>query len=340
MRVLLTGGAGYIGSHTALELLESGHEVIALDNLSNSSPEALKRVAELTGKSAELVIGDCTVEADVEKAFSSYGPIDAVIHFAGLKAVGESTVKPLFYYKNNLDATFVLLDAMKKHDCKTIVFSSSATVYGTVSEMPLKESSPTGCTSPYGWTKYMNEQVLRDVAVSDGLHVILLRYFNPVGAHPSGRIGEDPNGIPNNIMPFICQVAAGKRDKLSVYGDDYDTPDGTGIRDYLHICDLADGHIKALLYAANHPGVEVFNLGTGCGHSVFELIHTFETVNHLKIPYVVTGRRPGDVPICYADVTKAREQLRWTAKHDLADMCADAWHWQSMNPNGYAEGRG
>ncbi len=339
MRVLLTGGAGYIGSHTALALLEAGHEAVALDNLSNSSPEALKRVGELTGKKVPLAVGDCTDHAFTERVFQKYGPFDAVIHFAGLKAVGESVEKPLMYYKNNLDATFVLLDVMKKHGCKSIVFSSSATVYGTNSQMPLKEDYPTGCTSPYGWTKYMNEQVLRDVAVSDGLHVVLLRYFNPVGAHPSGRIGEDPSGIPNNLMPFICQVASGKLKQLRVFGSDYDTPDGTGVRDYLHVCDLADGHVKALEYAEDHPGVEVINLGTGKGHSVFELIRAFEEVNHLRIPCIIVERRPGDVAECYADASKARELLGWEAKRTLRDMCADAWRWQKQNPRGYDERR-
>ena len=337
MRVLLTGGAGYIGSHTALALIEAGHEAVALDNLVNSSPEALRRVEELSGKKVILAVGDCADRTFTESVFREHGPFDAVIHFAGLKAVGESVEKPLLYYRNNMDATFTLLDVMKQNNCKCIVFSSSATVYGTNDRMPLKEDYPTGCTSPYGWTKYMNEQVLRDVAVSDDLHVVLLRYFNPVGAHPSGRIGEDPSGVPNNLMPFICQVASGKLKQLRVFGSDYDTPDGTGVRDYLHVCDLAEGHEKALEYAVTHPGVEVINLGTGKGHSVFELVRTFEEVNDLRIPCIVVDRRPGDVAVCYADACKAKELLGWEAKRTIRDMCRDAWHWQQKNPNGYDE---
>jgi len=336
MRVLLTGGAGFIGSHTALCLLEAGHEIVALDNLSNSSPEALKRVEELTGKKATLVVGDCTVEADVENAFAAFGPFDAVVHFAGFKAVGESVSMPLEYYRNNLDATLVLCKVMEKHGCRSLVFSSSATVYGTNPVMPLREDYPTGCTNPYGWTKWINERILTDYCfASKDMSVVLLRYFNPIGAHESGRIGEDPSGVPNNLMPYICQVASGKLEKLRVFGDDYDTPDGTGVRDFIHVCDLAYGHLKALEYAVSHKGCEVVNLGTGEGYSVLQLLHAFEKVNNMTIPYVVTPRRPGDIATCYADPTKAHTLLGWQASHTLEDMCRDAWNWQKHNPNGY-----
>lgn len=336
MRVLLTGGAGFIGSHTALQLLEEGHEIVALDNLSNASPEALKRVSEVTGKEAPLFVGDCTCEQDVIKAFETYGPFDAVIHFAGLKAVGESVSMPLEYYRNNLDATLVLCKVMKQFGCHHLVFSSSATVYGTNPTMPLREDYPTGCTNPYGWTKWINERILTDWAEAEkDMSVVLLRYFNPIGAHPCGRIGEDPSGIPNNLMPYICQVAAGKREKLSVFGNDYDTVDGTGVRDYIHVCDLADGHLAALHYAVEHKGVEVVNLGTGEGYSVMQLLHAFEEANEMTIPYVVTPRRPGDIATCYADPAKAKALLGWQAKRTLKDMCRDAWNWQKHNPEGY-----
>ena len=337
MRVLLTGGAGYIGSHTALKLLEAGHEAVSLDNLSNSSRESLRRVAKITGREAPLWVGDCTVEADVEKVFEACAPIDAVIHFAGLKAVGESVSKPLEYYRNNLDATFTLLKVMRKHGCGTIVFSSSATVYGTNQQMPLREDFPTGCTNPYGWTKWMNERILTDCAAAFGLNVVLLRYFNPIGAHESGMIGEDPSGIPNNLMPYICQVAAGKLERLNVFGDDYPTPDGTGVRDYIHVCDLAAGHLAALEYAKDHPGTEVINLGTGRGYSVMELIRTFEKANGLTLPYRVTARRPGDIAVCYADPSKAERLLGWRAEKTLEDMCRDSWRWQKNNPGGYGD---
>ncbi len=336
MHVLLTGGAGFIGSHTALSLLEAGHRITALDNLSNSLPEALRRVSGLTGKPAPLIVGDCCNEQDVERVFAECGPFDAVVHFAGFKAVGESVHKPLEYYQNNLDATFTLLKVMRKHQCRAFVFSSSATVYGTNQEMPLREDFPTGCTNPYGWTKYMNERVLMDVSAADPeLSVVLLRYFNPIGAHPSGRIGEDPKGIPNNLMPFITQVAAGKLKELSVYGNDYPTPDGTGVRDYIHVCDLADGHVCALQYALEHRGCEVINLGTGRGYSVLEIVDAFEKVNDLKIPYRIIGRRPGDIAVCYADASKARDMLHWEARRSLEDMCRDSWNWQKNNPDGY-----
>ena len=335
MAVLLTGGAGYIGSHTALSILNSGREIVALDNLSNASPEALRRVAQLTGKEAPLVVGDCTCKETLEKVFSEYR-IDQVVHFAGLKAVGESVAEPLKYYRNNLDATMTLLEVMQKHGCFDIVFSSSATVYGTIQEMPLKETFPLGCTNPYGWTKFMSEQILRDVAHADErFHIVLLRYFNPVGAHESGMIGEDPSGIPNNLMPFICQVARGRLKELAVFGNDYPTHDGTGVRDYIHVMDLADGHLAALTYAQAHAGVEVFNLGTGKGYSVLDLVHTFEEVNGLKLPCRIAPRRPGDIATCYADPSKARELLGWSATRSLSDMCRDAWNWQQKNPDGY-----
>ncbi len=337
MRILLTGGAGYIGTHTAVALQEAGFEAAAIDNLYNSSPEALKRAAEITGKEIPLAFGDCTDEDALEEVFERFGSFDAVIHFAGLKAVGESVERALDYYQNNLDATFVLLRCMKRNGCGTLVFSSSATVYGTSQQMPLRENSPTGCTNPYGWTKWMNEQILRDCAAADKeLSVVLLRYFNPVGAHPSGLIGEDPNGLPNNLMPFICQVACGKIDRLSVFGNDYPTKDGTGVRDYIHVCDLAEGHVSAVRYGLEHKGAEVFNLGTGEGYSVLDMIRTFERVNGLNVPYTVVKRRPGDIAVCYADPSKAREKLGWSARRNLEDMCRDAWNWQSRNPDGYS----
>ena len=335
MRVLLTGGAGYIGSHTALCLLNAGYEVVALDNLSNASPEALRRVEELTGKKAPLIVGDCADEKTLTAVFEEY-KIDAVIHFAGLKAVGESVRKPLDYYQNNLDATMALCRVMPKFDCSILVFSSSATVYGTYPEMPLREDCPTGCTNPYGWTKWISERILTDVAAADETRsFVLLRYFNPIGAHESGRIGEDPTGIPNNLMPYICQVASGKLDHLNVFGDDYPTRDGTGERDYIHVMDLAEGHLAALKYAESHHGAEVFNLGTGEAYSVLDIVHAFEKANDLTIPYQVTPRRPGDIAVCYADPEKAANGLKWRAKRDLTTMCRDAWNWQKNNPKGY-----
>ena len=336
MRVLLTGGAGYIGSHTALCLLQAGHDVVVLDNLNNSSPEGLRRVAELTGKQAPLIVGDCTDEKTVTHVFERY-PIDAVIHFAGLKAVGESVAKPLDYYQNNLDATMTLCRVMPKFGCRVLVFSSSATVYGTNQQMPLREDFPTGCTNPYGWTKWISERILSDVAAADPTRsFILLRYFNPIGAHESGRIGEDPSGIPNNLMPYICQVASGKLDHLRVFGDDYPTRDGTGERDYIHVMDLAEGHLAALEYAADRQGVEIFNLGTGTPYSVLDIVRAFESANDLTIPFEITPRRPGDIAVCYADATRAKELLHWQARRDLTAMCRDAWNWQKNNPRGYA----
>ena len=336
MRILLTGGAGYIGSHTALTLLNAGLDVVILDNLANSSPEALKRVEQLTGKKAPLVIGDCTDGEAVDAVFRDFGPIGAVIHFAGLKAVGESVEKPLDYYQNNLDATMTLCRVMPKYDCRALVFSSSATVYGTNQEMPLREDFPTGCTNPYGWTKWISERILTDVAKADPTRsFVLLRYFNPIGAHESGRIGEDPAGIPNNLMPYICQVASGKLNHLRVFGNDYPTRDGTGERDYIHVMDLAEGHLAALSYALKNSGVEIFNLGTGTPSSVLDIVHAFEKANDLTIPYEITPRRPGDVAVCYADASRARDILHWQAKRDLTQMCRDAWNWQKQNPRGY-----
>ena len=337
MRVLLTGGAGYIGSHTALCLLNAGHDVVVLDNLNNSSPESLRRVEELTGKQAPLIVGDCTDEIAVSGVFEQY-PIDAVIHFAGLKAVGESVEKPLLYYQNNLAATMTLCRVMPRYNCSVLVFSSSATVYGTNQEMPLREDFPTGCTNPYGWTKWISERILTDVAHADpSRSFILLRYFNPIGAHASGRIGEDPSGIPNNLMPYICQVASGKLSHLRVFGNDYPTRDGTGERDYIHVMDLAEGHLAALEYAVNRQGVDVFNLGTGTPYSVLDIVRAFERANGLTIPYEITPRRPGDIAGCYADASRAKELLHWTAKRDLTAMCRDAWNWQRQNPRGYGE---
>ena len=336
MNILCTGGAGFIGSHTVVELLNAGHSVVVVDNFVNSKPEAIRRVEELTGKPVKLIEGDVTDRALMTRVFDE-NSIDAVIHFAGLKAVGESVHKPLEYYRNNLDSTLTLCEVMREHGCRHIVFSSSATVYGVPDEVPLREDMfCKGCTNPYGWTKYMIEKILQGVADADPeWSVILLRYFNPIGAHESGRIGENPNGIPNNLMPYITQVAAGKLEKLHVYGDDYDTPDGTGVRDYIHVVDLAKGHVLACDYAAKHPGVEIINLGTGTGYSVLDIVSTFVKVNGVAVPYVIDARRPGDIAECYADPKKAAELLHWHAEKNLEDMCRDSWRWQSRNPNGY-----
>ncbi|MGM9551039.1 MAG: UDP-glucose 4-epimerase GalE [Clostridia bacterium] len=334
MKVLLTGGAGYIGSHTCIELLNAGHEAIVLDNFSNSKPEALNRIKEIAKKDFKFYEADCCDKDALEKIFTE-NEIDAVIHFAGYKAVGESVRIPVSYYRNNIDSSLALLEVMEKHDCNKIVFSSSATVYGVPKQVPLVEGMDTGCTNPYGWTKYMIEQILTDAAVAnDKLSVVLLRYFNPIGAHESGRIGEDPNGIPNNLMPFITQVAVGKLPQLSVFGDDYPTPDGTGVRDYIHVVDLAKGHVKAIEYADKNKGTEIFNLGTGIGYSVLDVVHAFEKANDLKINYVVKERRPGDVAECYANASKALEKLGWKAEKNLEDMCRDSWNWQKNNPQG------
>ncbi len=336
MNVLVTGGAGYIGSHTCVELIEAGHQPIAVDNLVNASAESLRRVAQITGKEVPFINGDVCDEALMEKVFSE-NEIDCVIHFAGLKAVGESVEKPLAYYSNNLTSTMNLCKVMGRHGVKKIIFSSSATVYDRDNTMPLREDSKIGnCTNPYGWTKFMCEEILRDVAKADKeWSVVLLRYFNPVGAHPSGLIGEHPNGIPNNLMPFISQTAIGKREKLSVFGNDYPTPDGTGVRDYIHVVDLARGHVAAIDYLCSHSGEAVFNLGTGNGYSVLDMVNAFEKANGVKVPYVIAPRRSGDVAVCYADPAKSAEVLGWHAQYNLEDMCRDTWHWQSMNPNGY-----
>ena len=336
MNVLVTGGAGYIGSHTCLELLESGYGVVVIDNLCNSNPKSLDRVEELTGKTLKFYQGDVRDEALLTKIFAE-NDIGCVIHFAGLKAVGESVAKPWEYYDNNLNTTLVLTKVMKQVGMKNLIFSSSATVYTADNEMPLKETSRTGgCTNPYGWTKYMTEQILSGISHADeDWSVVLLRYFNPIGAHKSGRIGEDPRGIPNNLMPYITQTAIGRREKLSVYGNDYPTHDGTGVRDYIHVVDLAKGHVAAVKYAVENRGCEVFNLGTGVGYSVLDMVNTFMEVNGVNIPYVITDRRPGDIATCYADPAKSREILHWQAGETLADMCRDSWNWQKQNPQGF-----
>ncbi len=338
MNVLVTGGAGYIGSHTCLELLESGYGVVVIDNLCNSNAKSLDRVQMLTGKKLRFYEGDVRDEALLRKIFWE-NEIGSVIHFAGLKAVGESVAKPWEYYDNNLNSTLVLTKVMKEVGMKNIIFSSSATVYTATNEIPLREDSITGhCTNPYGWTKYMTEQILSGIANADPeWSVCLLRYFNPIGAHESGMIGEDPRGIPNNLMPYITQVAIGRREKLSVYGNDYDTHDGTGVRDYIHVVDLAKGHVAAVKYTAEHKGAEVFNLGTGTGYSVLDMVHTFRQVNQVELPYQVVERRPGDIATCYADPAKSEALLGWKAEKNLADMCRDSWNWQSKNPQGYGE---
>ncbi len=335
MKVLVTGGAGYIGSHTCLALLELGCEVVAVDNFSNSSPESLKRVEELTGKRAPLYGIDVRDEAALDRVFREH-EIGCVIHFAGLKAVGESVEKPLAYYENNLLSTMTLLKVMGRNGVKRIIFSSSATVYSTENQMPLNETGRMGCTNPYGWTKFMCEEIIRDAVKADpAWSAVLLRYFNPVGAHPSGRIGEAPSGIPNNLMPFITQTACGVRKELVVFGSDYPTHDGTCVRDYIHVMDLSEGHAAAIDYLMTHTGTEVFNLGTGHGYSVLDMVKAFEEVNGLELPHRIGPRRPGDIAVCYADPTKSRELLHWTAKRTLKDMCADSWRWQQNNPRGY-----
>ena len=338
MSILVTGGAGYIGSHTCVELLQQGYDVVVVDNLCNSNAASLKRVEQLTGKNVTFYEGDVRDEQLLRRIFASH-TVECVIHFAGLKAVGESVSLPWKYYDNNLTSTLVLTKVMADVGVKRIIFSSSATVYTSDNEMPLKETSRTGnCTNPYGWTKYMTEQILSGMAQADPQwSICLLRYFNPIGAHESGVIGEDPRGIPNNLMPYITQVAIGRREKLSVYGNDYDTPDGTGVRDYIHVVDLAKGHVAAVKYVDDHRGCEVFNLGTGKGYSVLEMVRTFQEVNLVELPYEIAPRRPGDLPTCYADPSKSREVLNWRAEKDLADMCRDSWNWQKNNPMGYGE---
>ena len=335
MSILLTGGAGFIGSHTALALLDADEDIIIVDNFCNSSLKVLDRLVAITDKHPSLIRADCCDRAAMNQLFRDFD-ISAVIHFAGLKAVGESVGKPLLYYRNNLDSTLSILEAMRAHGCHRFVFSSSATVYGD-QPAPLLETMPAGgCSNPYGWTKFMIEEILKSACQADPeLSVVLLRYFNPIGAHPSGLIGENPNGIPNNLMPYITQVAIGRREKLTVFGNDYDTPDGTGVRDYIHVVDLAEGHLCALRYAQSHTGCEIFNLGTGHGVSVLELVNTFSSVNHIPVPYEIGPRRAGDLATVYADVAKAKKVLGWEAKKTLADMCRDSWNWQTKNPSGY-----
>ncbi len=337
MKVLLTGGAGYIGSHTALELLNAGHQVVIVDNLCNSCRESVRRVEELTGEQVGFYQANVTDKPAMAKVFAEER-FDAVIHFAGLKAVGESTHLPLRYYRNNLDATLTVLELMLEYGVKNLVFSSSATVYSAEAKSPLDETKPNGCTNPYGWTKYMGERIILDcVQANAQLSAVLLRYFNPIGAHESGRIGEDPEGIPNNLMPYIAQVAVGRREMLHIFGNDYHTHDGTGVRDYIHVMDLANGHVKAIEYAQGRQGAEIFNLGTGCGYSVLDIVHAFERASGKTIPYVIDPRRPGDLDELWSDPSKANRVLGWTARRTIDDMCRDSWNWQRQNPNGYQQ---
>ena len=337
MNILVTGGAGYIGTHTLVELLNRGHDVVVVDNYVNSHPESLDRVREITGKTFPFYEANVCDEAALDRIFDE-NKVDCVIHFAGLKAVGESCAKPLMYYRNNLDGMLSLISSMRKHDVKRIVFSSSATVYRSDAGMPVDEESPLGCINPYGWTKFMGEEILRDVAKAEpDWSVVLLRYFNPIGAHESGKIGEDPNGVPNNLMPYITQTALGRLKELHVFGNDYPTPDGTGVRDYIHVVDLAEGHVAAIEYARDHTGCEAFNLGTGEGYSVLDIVHAFERVNHIKVPYEIAPRRAGDPPTVFAKVGKAERLLHWKAKRTLDQMCADSWRWQTQNPHGFAK---
>jgi len=337
MKILVTGGAGYIGSHTCVELLNDNFDVIVLDNLCNSSKESLKRVQQITGKTLDFYEVDLLNIEQIKTIFNEH-KIDAVIHFAGLKAVGESVNIPLEYFHNNITGTLNLLSVMKTHDVKNIVFSSSATVYGDPASLPIKEDFPLSATNPYGRTKLMIEEILQDLHVSDpSWNIALLRYFNPVGAHASGKIGEDPNGIPNNLVPYISKVAIGSLEELSVFGNDYDTPDGTGVRDYIHVVDLAKGHIKTLPKLFTNPGVVIYNLGTGNGFSVLEMVHGFETASQKRVAFKIVKRRPGDIAACWADPIKAKKELDWEAKKTLVDMCEDTWRWQQNNPNGYTE---
>lgn len=336
MAILVTGGAGYIGSHTCVELLNRGYEVVVLDNLYNSSEKALDRVKEITGKSVKFYQGDILNREDLEEVFEKEN-IENVIHFAGLKAVGESVAKPWEYYHNNITGTLLLCDVMRQHDCFNLIFSSSATVYGDPAEIPITEKCPKGqITNPYGQTKGMLEQILTDLHVGDERwNVMLLRYFNPIGAHPSGLIGEDPKGIPNNLVPYIAQVAVGKLKCLGVFGDDYPTPDGTGVRDYIHVVDLATGHVKAIEKMKTQKGVNIYNLGTGIGYSVLDVLHAYEKACGKELPYEIKPRRAGDIATCYCDATKAKEELGWVAERGIEEMCADSWKWQSNNPDGY-----
>ncbi len=336
MKILLTGGAGYIGSHTAIELDKAGHEVVVVDNLVNSKEEAMRRVEKIIGKAIPFYKEDVRDREAMDRIFKE-NKIDAVIHFAGLKAVGESVAKPLEYYENNMNATFVLLDVMRNNGCKNIIFSSSATVYGDPAIIPITEECPKGkCTNPYGQTKSMLEEVMIDLQKADNeWNVVLLRYFNPIGAHKSGLIGENPNGIPNNLMPYITQTAIGLRKELGVFGNDYDTPDGTGVRDYIHVCDLAAGHVAALKAIEGKAGLAIYNLGTGHGYSVLDVVKAFETANGLKVPYSIKPRRPGDIATCYCNPAKAKAELGWEAQFGIEDMCRDSWNFQKNNPNGY-----
>ena len=336
MNILLTGGAGYIGSHTIIELDKAGHNVVVVDNLVNSNPESLRRVAKIVGKVIPFYEADVRDKEALSKVFDE-NKFDAVIHFAGLKAVGESVSNPLEYYHNNMTGTFILLDVMRQHNCKNIIFSSSATVYGDPAIIPITEECPKGhCTNPYGQTKSMLEEVLMDVQRADPeWNVVLLRYFNPIGAHPSGMIGENPNGIPNNLMPYITQTAVGIRKELGIFGNDYDTPDGTGVRDYIHVCDLASGHVAALKAIERQHGLGIYNLGTGHGYSVLDVVKAFEKVNDVKVPYSIKPRRPGDIAICFCNPAKAEAELGWKAQYGIEEMCRDSWNWQKNNPEGY-----
>ncbi len=337
MPILITGGAGYIGSHTCVELLDAGYDIVVVDNFSNSKPESLKRISEITGESIKSYNVDLLDAQELDKVFIDNN-IDAVIHFAGLKAVGESVAIPLRYYHNNITGTLILCETMQKYGIKNLVFSSSATVYGMPERVPISEDFPLSATNPYGRTKLMIEEILRDLYISDSSwSIALLRYFNPIGAHSSGRIGEDPNGIPNNLMPYITQVAVGKLKELRVFGNDYPTVDGSGVRDYIHVVDLAKGHLKALEKIMQNQGIEAYNLGTGKGYSVLEMVKAFESVSGRKIPFQIDERRPGDIAVCYADPAKAKNALGWFAEKGIEEMCADAWRWQSENPNGYED---
>ncbi len=338
MKILLTGGAGFIGSHTLIELVNAGHQAVVVDNLYNSSPIALKRVEAIIGQAVPFVKADIRDAHALDAILSEHKP-QACIHFAGLKAVGESVAKPLEYYENNMNGTFVLLNAMRRHACKNIIFSSSATVYGDPAVIPITEECPKGhCTNPYGQTKSMLEEVMMDVQRADPeWNVVLLRYFNPIGAHPSGTIGENPNGIPNNLMPYITQTAIGKRKELGVFGNDYNTHDGTGVRDYIHVVDLARAHVAALQAIERKQGIAIYNIGTGHGYSVLDVVNAFKKANGVDVPYSIKPRRPGDIATCYCDPSKAKRELGWEAQYGIEDMCRDSWNWQRQNPNGFEE---
>ncbi len=338
MAILVTGGAGYIGSHTVIELQNSGYEVVVCDNLCNSSKKSLERVEQITGKPVKFYLADILDREAMENIFKNE-KIDSVIHFAGLKAVGESVAKPWEYYNNNITGTLVLVDVMKKYGCKNMIFSSSATVYGSPAFVPITEECPKGtCTNPYGWTKSMLEQVLTDIQKADNeWNIVLLRYFNPIGAHKSGLIGENPNGTPNNLMPYITQVAVGKRPELGVFGNDYDTHDGTGVRDYIHVVDLAKGHVCAIKKLNEKCGLKLYNLGTGVGYSVLDIVKNFEEATGVKVPYSIKPRRPGDIATCYSSADLAAKELGWKAENGIKEMCEDSWRWQKMNPNGYED---